>query len=97
MFLPDLDTDIKFMKGVGEKRAAALASELDVHTVGDLIRTYPFRYIDRSGFQNIGDLIPSDTSFIQLKATVIQTSLLSKAEAWSAKRTVQRRGRTPRR
>lgn len=79
MFLPDLDTDIKFMKGVGEKRAAALASELDVHTVGDLIRTYPFRYIDRSGFQNIGDLIPSDTSFIQLKATVIQTSLLSKS------------------
>ena len=44
----NLDTAIQYLPGVGPKRAELLLSELGIGTVGDLVRTYPFRYIDRS-------------------------------------------------
>ena len=43
-----LDMDIQFLPGVGPKRAALLKKELAVGTIGELLRLYPFRYIDRS-------------------------------------------------
>ncbi len=39
--------DIRFLKGVGEKRAQLLA-KLDIHTVQDLVSYYPKSYIDFS-------------------------------------------------
>lgn len=42
-----LDTEIRFLKGVGEKRAG-LYHKLDISTVGDLIRHFPREYIDLS-------------------------------------------------
>ncbi len=42
-----LDTDIRFLKGVGEKRAA-LFEKLDIRTVGDLLYHLPRSYIDLS-------------------------------------------------
>ena len=36
-----LVTDIKYLKGVGEARAKILASELDIHSVRDLLYTAP--------------------------------------------------------
>ena len=71
------DTDIQFLHGVGPKRAALLRAELGIMTVGDLLRTYPFRYIDRSSIQRIADIHP-DQSYIQLKATVISAKVLTK-------------------
>lgn len=50
------DTDIKFLKGVGEGRAKLLATELGVSTFGDLLNYYPFRYVDRSKFYKISEL-----------------------------------------
>ena len=41
-----IDTDIQFLPGVGPKRAAMFRNELGISTIGDLIKTYPFRYID---------------------------------------------------
>jgi ATP-dependent DNA helicase RecG len=40
--------DIMFLKGVGPKRAAVLASECGIETYGDLLHYYPRRHIDRS-------------------------------------------------
>ena len=45
-----LDNDIKFLTGVGEARANLLRTELGIRTVGDLLRHYPYRYIDRTRF-----------------------------------------------
>ena len=42
-----LDTPVKFLKGVGERRADAFA-RLGVHTAGDLLRHIPHRYVDAS-------------------------------------------------
>ena len=39
------DTDIRFLKGVGEKRAQ-LYHKLQISTVGELLRYYPRRYLD---------------------------------------------------
>ncbi len=41
-----LDMEIRFLKGVGEKRAAAFA-KLGIRTVGDLLCHFPRRYEDR--------------------------------------------------
>ncbi|MDD2954971.1 MAG: ATP-dependent DNA helicase RecG [Oscillospiraceae bacterium] len=42
-----LDTDLRYLKGVGEKRAA-LYGRLGVFTLGDLLRHYPREYLDYS-------------------------------------------------
>lgn len=41
-------TDIKFVKGVGPKRAAVLSAELGIKSVGDLLHHYPTHYVDRT-------------------------------------------------
>lgn len=46
-------TDIKYVKGVGPKRAALLSAELGIKTVGDLLRHYPTHYIDRTKIYSI--------------------------------------------
>ena len=62
-----LDTEVQFLPGVGPKRASLLKSELGVSTVGDLLRTFPFRYIDRSTIQRIAD-IQSTSAYVQILA-----------------------------
>ncbi len=47
MATPRLDTPVKFLKGVGERRAEAF-ERLGVRTVQDLLWHLPFRYIDAS-------------------------------------------------
>ena len=42
-----LDTNIQFLKGVGEKRAR-LYGKLGIATIGDLLEYYPRDYIDFS-------------------------------------------------
>ena len=70
-----LHTDIQFLPGVGSKRAALFRNELDVSTVGDLIKIYPFRYIDRSSIIPISSAAP-DMAYIQIKARVTEINLI---------------------
>lgn len=72
-----LDTDIQFLPGVGPKRAALLKKELSVETVGQLLRLYPFRYIDKSSFIRIADLRP-DMAYVQVKATVLRAEVIDR-------------------
>ena len=62
----DLSTDIKFLKGVGPKRADVLFSDLRIKTVEDLILNFPYKYTDRSKFHQVKD-ISSDSTYIQIK------------------------------
>lgn len=72
-----LDTDIQFLPGVGPKRASLLKKELAVETVGQLLRLYPFRYIDRSSFMRICDLRP-DMAYIQIRAVVLRAEVIDR-------------------
>ncbi len=72
-----MDMNIQYLQGVGPRRAALLKSELEIETVRDLLSQYPFRYIDRTSFHRIADIVP-DQAYIQIKAAVKSVKLLGK-------------------
>ena len=65
-----LDYDIKFLAGVGEKRASLLSKELGIRTFGDLLYYFPFRYVDRTRVFRIGELGGELPAYIQIRARV---------------------------
>ena len=73
--MSELDTDIMYLKGVGPKRADLLKKELGVSTLGELIRLYPFRYIDRSTIQPIASS-SQNLAYIQILGKVVSRTLL---------------------
>ncbi|MCM1152294.1 MAG: ATP-dependent DNA helicase RecG [Muribaculum sp.] len=48
--------DIKFLKGIGEKRAKVLAKEIGGSSLRDLLSYFPTRHVDRSKFYKISEL-----------------------------------------
>lgn len=58
-----LDDRVCFLKGVGPKKAEALA-EVGVHTVWDLINYFPRRYIDRTSIKKVGELKVGETATV---------------------------------
>ena len=77
------DTSIQFLSGAGPKRAALLKTELAVETVSQLLRLYPFRYIDRSSVVRISDIRP-DMASVQIRAVVLRTEIIDRKRlsAW---------------
>ena len=71
-------SDIQYLKGVGPKRALLLGSELGVKSVSDLIRIYPFRYVDRSSVIPIA-AVRSTAAMVQIRAQVVSVTLIDKA------------------
>lgn len=65
-----LDNDVKFLTGVGERRALLLQKELGIRTLGDLLYYFPFRYIDRSRIWRIGEIADDSLTYIQLRARI---------------------------
>ncbi|MGN1237898.1 MAG: ATP-dependent DNA helicase RecG [Muribaculaceae bacterium] len=59
-------TDIKFLHGVGPKRAEMLAKQLDIRSYYDLLYYFPFRYVDKNKIHRICD-IEGEMPYIQLK------------------------------
>jgi ATP-dependent DNA helicase RecG len=70
-----LQTDIKFVPGVGPKKAEILNKEIDVFTLGDLLRWYPYRYVDRSRMYYVHE-IDGSMPFIQLKGKIMSFETL---------------------
>ena len=64
-----LDQEIKFLPGVGPKRAELLYKELKIRTFKDLIYYYPYKYIDRTKFHKISE-IHSQMPYIQVKGKI---------------------------
>lgn len=69
-----LDTDIKFLKGVGEARAKILDKEFGIKTFRHLLYHFPNRYLDRSRFYKIGEFT-SELGQIQVKGRFIRFSV----------------------
>jgi ATP-dependent DNA helicase RecG len=61
--------ELKFLAGVGPKRADLLNKELDIFTFEDLLYYFPYKYIDRSKFYTVREL-QSDTAYVQLKGKI---------------------------
>lgn len=65
-----LDNDIKFLPGVGDKRAEILKKEIDISTWGDLMEYYPYKYVDRSKIYRISEM-RGDMPFVQIKGKIL--------------------------
>ena len=77
--------DITYCKNVGAKRADILRNELGVRTAMDMLRQYPYKYIDRSRFYRIAELDDEDT-YVQIIGEVTEwhTIGIGKAQRLSA-------------
>ena len=62
----NLNTDIKFLKGVGPQRASILYQN-DINTVIDLLRYYPRKYLDRTNIKRISHLKIGDHADVMPK------------------------------
>ncbi|PIE86077.1 MAG: ATP-dependent DNA helicase RecG [Bacteroidia bacterium] len=64
-----LQKNIKYLKGVGEKKAKLLQSELNITRIEDLLYYFPFKYVDRSKIYTIRE-INAELSQIQIKGKI---------------------------
>ncbi|MGB1410998.1 MAG: ATP-dependent DNA helicase RecG [Flavobacteriaceae bacterium] len=64
-----LQTPIEYLKGVGPGRSALLRQELSIHTFQDLLHLFPNRYIDRTQYHKISDLVNTGAE-VQIIGTI---------------------------
>ena len=65
--MADLNTDVRYLKGIGEKKALAL-NKLGVFSLYDLISFFPRKYEDRSRFTPIASAMDGESVCIQALA-----------------------------
>ncbi|MFI5158141.1 MAG: ATP-dependent DNA helicase RecG, partial [Sphingobacteriales bacterium] len=68
-------TPIEYLKGVGLSRAEVLKKELGIATFEDLLRHFPYKYIDRTRFYKIRDIEP-ELPYVQIIARISSKELL---------------------
>ncbi|HBF87616.1 MAG TPA: ATP-dependent DNA helicase RecG [Bacteroidales bacterium] len=75
----DLKTDIKFLQGVGPKRAILLNKEIEIFTLEDLLYYFPYKHIDKSKFYRIDEIEP-DSAYIQVKGKILSFENVGKGK-----------------
>jgi ATP-dependent DNA helicase RecG len=77
-----LDTPIEYLKGVGPHRGDLLRKEMNIHKYGDLINLYPNRYIDRTRYFKINQLINSNSE-VQIVGKVVHIKTIDQGKGKS--------------
>lgn len=67
--------DIKFIKGIGPKRAELISKHLEVTNGYDLIRHFPLHYVDRTNMYRIADLA-GEMPAVQLKGRFLNFAIM---------------------
>lgn len=62
-------TDIKYLPGIGPKKAEILNKEIEVFSAEDLLHYFPYKYIDRSRIYYVHE-IDGNMPYIQLKGKI---------------------------
>ena len=68
-------TPIEYLKGVGLSRAQVLKKELQIFNFDDLLRNFPYKYIDRTRFYKIKEIQP-DLPYVQVLARLTHVEIL---------------------
>ena len=68
-------TPIEYLKGVGLSRAEVLKKELQIFNFEDLLRHFPYKYIDRTRFYKIREIQP-DLPYVQVLARLTHVEIL---------------------
>lgn len=61
-----LDTSVKYLPGVGEKRAVLLGSQCNIYTYKDLLYYFPYKHLDRTRFYRTTE-VREEMPYIQLR------------------------------
>jgi ATP-dependent DNA helicase RecG len=69
------ETPIEYLKGVGLSRAGVLKKDLQILNFEDLLRHFPYKYIDRTRFYKIKDIQP-DLPYVQVLARVTHKEII---------------------
>ena len=75
MFVPILDQEITYIKGVGPTKSELLKKELGIHSIRDLLLDYPMRYEDRTQFSQISQ-IQSANEVVQVKGYITSLGMV---------------------
>ncbi len=70
-----LSTDIKFVAGIGPRKAEILNKHLNIFTVDDLLHYFPYKHIDRSRIYYVHEA-RADMPYIQLRGQITAFELL---------------------
>ena len=70
--MADLGTDVRYIKGVGEQKAKALA-KLGIHTLQNLISYFPRAYDDRREIVKIKDLQDGESACVEAMVAAMPT------------------------
>ena len=65
-----LDSEIKYLPGVGPQREKVLRDELGIHSFNDLLLYFPYKYIDRSKIYRIRE-VTTEMPYIQIKGHIM--------------------------
>ena len=74
-----LSQDIKYLQGVGPKRAELLDKELGIKTVNDLLTYYPYKYVDRSHVYKISE-IDGNMPYVQLCGQILSIETIGEGK-----------------
>ncbi|MDE5930324.1 MAG: hypothetical protein K2H03_07570 [Muribaculaceae bacterium] len=67
--------DVKFIKGIGPKKAELLTAELGISSAADLLRNYPNHYIDRSKCYTVSDLV-GEMPYAQIRGRFVTMNVV---------------------
>lgn len=67
-------TPIEYLKGVGPQKGEILRKELAIFTYADLLKHYPFKYIDRTKFNKIQEIIP-EMPYVQILGRLVSKEI----------------------
>ncbi len=67
--------DVKYVKGIGPKKAELLASELGIRTAADLLRYYPNNYVDRSKCYTVSEL-NGEIPYVHIRGSFIAMNVV---------------------
>lgn len=70
-----LRKEIKYLVGVGPKRAELLATDMHIQTYDDMLQLYPYKYVDRSHIYPINELRP-DMPYVQIRGRFFSLSIV---------------------
>ena len=65
-----LNQDIKYLPGMGPRRKEIFNKELNIHTWGELLEYYPYKYVDRSRLYHIDEL-QADMPYVQIRGRIL--------------------------
>jgi len=70
-----LSNPIEYLKGVGPQRGELLRKELNLHTFGDLLNYFPFRYVDRTKVEKIAQL-HGGLDYVQIRGRITSLEII---------------------